>query len=115
MDNAGFVYKITNKVNNKVYIGKTEKTITDRWEGHLKAAEKHYNKHLYDSMNHYGYENFIIEEIECCNSSILDEMEKYWIKFYKATNPLYGYNRTDGGLGEILGSLIYIKTKQVLS
>ena len=56
------------------------------------------DRHLYQSMRHYGIENFTVEQIDSANS--LDELNKkedYWIKFYDARNPLYGYNNMDGG------------------
>jgi hypothetical protein len=95
------IYKITNKINNKVYIGKTERTsIIYRWKTHLKNVKHKVNRHLYDSMNHYGVDNFKIEEIEKCNSiNELNDREKHWIKFYNSTNRNFGYNMTYGGDG----------------
>ncbi len=95
----GYIYKITNTINNKVYIGQTSKTITERFAVHLRHAANHVNRYLYDAMNFYGYENFIIEELERCEKSILDAREIYWISFYQSNNPEYGYNMTAGGGG----------------
>ena len=95
----GYIYKITNKVNNKIYIGKTTLTIEERFEAHKKKALKHPNRYLYDAMNHYGFKNFIIEEIEECADELLNEREIYWIKFYNSTNHEIGYNLTKGGDG----------------
>ena len=57
----GYIYKITNTINNKIYIGQTSKTIEERFKAHISKAKQHINRYLYDAMNHYGYENFIIE------------------------------------------------------
>jgi group I intron endonuclease len=50
--------------NQKLYIGQTKKTIEERFKNHLKLAKRHTNRCLYDAMNKYGYDNFIIKQIE---------------------------------------------------
>lgn len=60
----GFIYKITNLINGKVYVGFTEKTIQERWLAHTKKAKVKTNRYLYDAMNKYGYENFSITEVD---------------------------------------------------
>lgn len=95
----GYIYKITNKINGKIYIGQTKKTIEERFQEHLKKAKIHTNRYLYDAMNKYGYENFIVSQIEECANSKLDEREIYWIAFYQSNNKQYGYNMTIGGGG----------------
>ena len=95
----GYIYKITNIINNKLYIGQTRKTIEERFQTHLKNAQKHINRYLYDAMNKYGYDNFICSLIEECDDSLLDEREIYWIKFYNTTDKSNGYNMTIGGGG----------------
>ena len=47
----GYIYKITNSINGKLYIGQTRKTIEERFQAHLKNAQKHINRYLYDAMN----------------------------------------------------------------
>ena len=95
----GYIYKITNLVNNKIYIGQTSLTICKRWEAHIKRAKTHTNRYLYDAMNHYGYSNFVVEQLEECVKEDLDIREKYWISFYNSTDPDVGYNLTTGGGG----------------
>ena len=95
----GYIYKITNKINRKVYIGQTKKTIEERFQEHLKKAKIHTNRYLYDAMNKYGYNNFQVSKIEECDNAKLDEREIYWIAFYKSNNKQYGYNMTAGGGG----------------
>lgn len=95
----GYIYKIINLSNQKLYIGQTKKTIKERFQNHLKLAKRHINRCLYDAMNKYGYNNFIIEQIEEVPNEQLDDREKYWIAYYNTTNRNYGYNMTAGGGG----------------
>ena len=96
-----YIYKITNTINNKVYIGKTTKTLQERFDKHKDNASKKINRRLYDSMNHHGYDNFIIEKLDESNDpQELNEREKYWIQEYDSfylNNK--GYNMTLGGDG----------------
>lgn len=96
----GFIYKITNKVNGKIYIGKTLKTIEGRWKEHLKdyKCSRFEKRPLYSAMKKYDVENFSIEEVEECSSEILSEREIYWIDFYDSFRS--GYNATKGGDGK---------------
>lgn len=93
------IYKIINLINGKIYIGQTCKTLEERFSSHIKCARRKLNRRLYDSMNHYGYENFKIELIEECDKSAVDDREKYWIKYYNSMDPLIGYNMSEGGGG----------------
>lgn len=95
-----YIYKITNDINDKVYIGKTNKTIKERWKEHcsdyLKRDEE--KRPLYSAMKKYGIQHFYIEEIEKCNDEFSNERETYWIGFFHSyTN---GYNATLGGDGK---------------
>lgn len=99
---TGFIYKITNKLNGKVYIGKTLSTIDDRWKSHIKESKRmrNENRPLYRAINKYGVDNFKIEEVEECDYKILSDREIYWIKFYNSYGS--GYNATLGGDGKPL-------------
>lgn len=95
----GKVYKITNIINNKVYIGITtlEDVIKNRYCGSLKNT---HNTHLRNSIKKYGEENFetnIIYEAE--SKEELLEKEKEYIKSYNCMNENYGYNMCAGGEG----------------
>ena len=93
----GYIYKIVNDINDKVYIGKTEFNIEKRFKEHCKDSQKRYeNRPLYKAMNKYGIEHFSIEKIEECNN--LEEREIYWIKYYNSFEN--GYNATLGGDGK---------------
>ena len=92
-----YIYKITNNINNKIYIGKTEFDIQKRFKEHCRDSKKEYkNRPLYNAMNKYGIEHFKIEEIEECNNP--EERERYWIEYYNSFKN--GYNATLGGDGK---------------
>ena len=104
-----YIYKITNKINNKVYIGQTSSSIDYRWQTHIHDSKKAecQNRPLYRAFHKYGIENFTVEEIEECNSEIVNEREIYWINYYNSYKE--GYNATLGGEGRPLAdyNLIY--------
>ena len=108
-----YIYKIENKINGKIYIGKTLKTIEERWREHCKdfQRERCEKRPLYSAMNKYGIENFIVKEVEQCEESVLSEREKYWIEYYGSFK--YGYNATIGGDGKpYIDRNLVIKTYQ---
>ena len=108
-----YVYKITNDINDKVYIGLTYYSIQSRWQTHLKDRKKFECKDrpLYRAMNKYGIDHFLIQEIEECSDEVVNEREKYWIQFY---NSYYdGYNATFGGEGRReYDALIFVEDYQ---
>lgn len=94
----GFIYKVTNKINGKVYIGQTIQSVKDRWYRHcgkrgISKAEM--NTHFKRAILKYGKDNFTIEVLETCDSTLLNDREKYYIKLYDSFNK--GYNSTLGG------------------
>lgn len=96
----GIIYKITNNVNQKVYIGQTTNPLEYRWQQHkYNAKDKNRNFSLYLAMRKYGVENFKIEQIDECPNSLLDKKEREWIEFYNSYE--CGYNMTPGGDGGI--------------
>ena len=95
---TGTIYKITNLINNKVYIGQTRQHYQSRFIQHKSHARTGQSSHkLARAFRKYGDENFIVEPIEECLIEKLDEREKYWIAFYKSTQDQFGYNISDGG------------------
>lgn len=94
------IYKITNKVNGKVYIGQSI-SIEHRWVAHKSTAfrktSKEYDKPLYASIRKYGLDNFDFSVIEECQPAELNEKEIYWIKYYQSNDLSKGYNLTPGG------------------
>lgn len=106
------VYKITNKINNKVYIGITSKGISARWKEHLYNAEHGCPFKLHNALRKYGKENFTIELIDFCNSwEELTEKEKFYIAQYRSTEDEFGYNLTEGGDGTI-GRIVTDETRE---
>lgn len=98
----GYIYKITNNINNKIYIGQTIKQRpTDRFSQHRYSSRylnKNDNSYLHKAMNLYGVDNFSFEVIETIENNLLNEREIYWIQFYNSFVP-NGYNLTLGGEG----------------
>ena len=87
------IYKVTNKINGKVYIGQSV-DIGRRWHQHMTAEDDIY---FHKAIQKYGVENFEWEVIEQCKKKDLDKREIYWIEYYDAFNK--GYNCTKGGDG----------------
>lgn len=90
----GIIYKITNKVNGKSYIGQTRYTIEFRWKQH---QHKNDNTYFHNAIHKYGIENFSIEILEKCNIEDLNSREIFYIAKYDTFKN--GYNLTIGGDG----------------
>ena len=90
----GIIYKITNKVNNKSYIGQTRYTIEFRWKQHQHKKD---NTYFHNAIHKYGVENFNIEILEECDIKDLNSKEIFYIAKYDTFNN--GYNLTIGGDG----------------
>lgn len=94
------VYKITNKITNKIYIGITNQGSGTRYRHHWYEARTNESSPIYRSMAKYGEENFTLEIIGFAETyDELKEKEKYYIKEYDSTNRKIGYNLTEGGDG----------------
>lgn len=95
----GYVYKIENIINNKVYIGKTDvKTPEERFKGHINDSKKNRNKNrpIYRAFKKYGISNFKLSTIEETNDAVNREI--FWIAHYNSYKS--GYNATLGGDGK---------------
>lgn len=92
------IYKITNKINGKSYIGQSI-YIERRWKDEKCAIsnpnDNEYNRVITQAFRKYGIENFEFEVIEECEKEKLNEREKYWIDYYDTYHN--GYNSTVGG------------------
>ena len=88
------IYKITNKLNGKVYIGQS-RDIDARWRQHINAKD---NYAIHNAIKKYGKENFKFEVLLECPVDMLDVWERDMIALYDCMSP-YGYNLTEGGEG----------------
>lgn len=104
------IYKITNLVNSKIYIGQTINSIEKRWARHTWATTKKRNAMaITSSIIKYGEDNFIIEQIDTANSiDELNEKEIYYIELYNSLSP-NGYNISPGGGNRIMSEETKLK------
>lgn len=99
----GYIYKITNIKNNKIYIGQTVKNRpSDRFSQHRYLAthpeQEKGISYLHRAMAQEGLDNFKFEIIEKIPNEQLNNREKYWIKQLNSLSP-EGYNLSEGGSG----------------
>lgn len=99
----GYIYKITNDINEKIYIGQTTKERpTDRFSQHRYLANHPEQEtsisYLHRAMTKEGIEHFFFEIIEEIPNEKLNERERFWIKELNTLTP-NGYNMTEGGEG----------------
>ena len=92
-----YIYQITNDINGKIYIGKTEFSIEKRFKEHCSDAfrDRNEKRPLYAAMRKYGIEHFHIELIEETDNP--EEREVFWIENKRSFKN--GYNATKGGDG----------------
>lgn len=103
------IYKITNQINGKVYIGQTINTLAHRKSRHIECMRKGVDRHLYNAMRKYGLENFVFEEIDHAdNIDDLNYLESYYITKYDSVRN--GYNMGYGGDNNVMFSN-NVKTK----
>lgn len=89
-----FVYLITNTINGKRYVGQTRQTLAKRWIAH---CSKNRCRYLYNAIQKYGRQSFIIEPIvEVSTRELANEFEIEYIERYKTHEP-NGYNICTGG------------------
>ena len=93
-----YIYKITNNVNNKVYIGQTvQSNVKMRWYSHCDYARKGKKSYLYDSMRKHGIDQFRWEIIDQATTvEELNTKEQQWLEHYRSLGIVYN-NREAGG------------------
>lgn len=106
-----YIYVITNTINNKQYVGKTNFNVEKRFKEHLQDSFKNRseNRPLYKAIQKYGKESFSIEILEECSVEESYEREIFWIK--EKNTYLNGYNATIGGDGKTLYNYSQIAEK----
>lgn len=89
----GYIYKTTNLINNKIYIGQKKGNFNKNYYGSGKIINK--------AIKKYGIENFKVELLyECKNKIELDKKEKYYIEIYNSLTKYNNYNIANGGHGD---------------
>lgn len=112
------IYKLTNLVNQKVYIGQTKNSLRKRIISHLTQARtntKSKKHHLQFAIQKYGYDNFDVTILEVCQQNQLNDREIFWISYYNSTNPDKGYNCTKGGDGNSIAREVKTSTRNKIS
>ena len=98
----GYIYMIKNTVNGKIYFGQTIHDFDSRYMGDIEKYT--HNDHLRCSIEKYGIENFeITKEFDVAYSKEeLDALEDLYICIYDTINYKYGFNKTRGGIGNVV-------------
>ena len=94
------IYKIENLNNGKIYIGQSNDIARRFYEHMTKGTSSRIP--VDEVIQKEGASSFSYEIVEECSVEDLNEREKFWIKFFKAN--IYGYNKNEGGLTDLIGS-----------
>jgi group I intron endonuclease len=109
------IYKITNLLNSKIYVGMTTKSITERLQSHVNHSKKPEFR-LHRAIKKHGNQNFKIEEICAVETQEqANELEKEWIAKLNSTNYGIGYNMSLGGSGKSISLSEEVKKKISIS
>lgn len=107
------IYKITNKINGKIYIGQTVGTLEARWKRHVRSKD---DSIFHRAVRKHGAECFTAEVIDvACSISELNKKEKYWIDYYKTLDRTKGYNMTAGGRSGAVDMKRSIETRRKIA
>jgi len=90
----GYIYTITNKIDNKIYVGQTVRDLEARWKDHLKKRSN--CRYLHSALKKYGIDNFVFKLVCITFDNQLDDMEIKYIEKYNCLVP-NGYNLRLGG------------------
>ena len=93
------IYKVTNRVNGKIYVGQTVQGLRARQNDHRRKAFVHGSKgHFHAAIRKHGFDSFSWEIIDRAESrDELNQKEKWWIEHLDTMNPSRGYNLKSGG------------------
>ena len=99
-----YIYRYTNLINNKKYVGQTnniDRRIREHKNNSFNSKSINYENKIHQAIRKYGYDNFKIDIIEVINDvtdyDIVNERERYWIKEEKSLLTQWGYNVLEGG------------------
>jgi len=90
----GYIYKITNIIDKKIYIGQTKNSLEERWKSHLRKNSN--CRYLSSAIKKHEIINFKFELVCISFDENLDEIEKEYIKKFNCLVP-NGYNLKEGG------------------
>ena len=118
----GSIYALVNKINGKIYIGKTIQAYTTRWREHYcNAVTKNLPNYLYRAIRKYSWENFdkvVIFQTDVLDKNsadaILIEKERFYINLFRTDSSEFGYNLTKGGDG-VVGIKFTEETRKQMS
>lgn len=116
-----YIYIAINKVNGKVYIGQTTKTVEERKQKHFQIARSEIkggkvSTYFHDAIRKYGEGAFKFIQIDEASSiEELNEKEKFWIDVFQSTNSEIGYNTDLGGKNYIRQSTTIEKLRESTS
>lgn len=91
------IYLITNRINGKQYVGKTQKGYLNRFDQHARAYDHGERHYLACAIHKYGIENFTVEVVAQVEDDSWDFWEKYYIEQLHTHYTEGGYNITRGG------------------
>lgn len=92
------IYRFTNRVNQKVYIGQTVKLMKRRFETHRASVTRGSQQAFHCAVRKYGWNTFRLEIIHTAKSiDELNAMETFFILLHQSHCPQFGYNRSLGG------------------
>ncbi len=96
------IYKATNLINGKIYIGQSQHTLETRKSEHLSDAKNSCKQYFTRALCKHGADGFTWEVIQICKDiDELNQQEVYYIAYYNAMNKDVGYNLTEGGGGTV--------------
>ena len=96
------IYKITNKINGKQYVGFSKNTLEKRWKQHLRDAKRK-DTHFANAIRNYGKDAWTLETVVQADDAdwLHNVMEPHYIRLWNLTDRSVGYNSTFGGDGGV--------------
>lgn len=91
---SAIIYRITNQVNGKFYVGKTIQSLSERLNDHYSAARRGSKTHFHRAIRKYGFHQFEASILEQTTLDLINAREMYWIESLSPP-----YNMTTGGEG----------------
>lgn len=109
------IYKLYFKGDDRVYIGKTTRSLSTRRNSHIQhiKAQSHSNHLLREAMEKYGQDAMVLEEIEKCTLEESKERETYWINKFQATDKTKGYNISAMSNGSVSFNLTEMQRQKI--